>query len=109
MGTFIRSTIGEMSRGSLGFVIVVDDQKRIVGIFTDGDLRRTLDLDTDIKNTPIDEVMGRKFVVVHPDQLAVEAVELMDKNKISSLPVVDKNSQLVGAINMRILLQSGVV
>lgn len=109
MGTFIRSTIGEMSRGSLGFVIVVDDQKRIVGIFTDGDLRRTLDLDTDIKNTPIDEVMGRKFVIVHPDQLAVEAVELMEKNKISSLPVVDKNSQLVGAINMRMLLQSGVV
>jgi arabinose-5-phosphate isomerase len=98
-----------MSRGSLGFVAIVNDHKRIAGIFTDGDLRRTLNLDIDIKNACIDEVMVRKFVVVHPDQLAVEAVELMEKNKISSLPVVDKNSQLIGAINMRLLLQAGVV
>jgi arabinose-5-phosphate isomerase len=109
LGTSIRTTIGEMSRAALGFVNVADDKNHLLGIFTDGDLRRTLDREIDIKMTPIDGVMAKKFVVAHPQQLAVEAVDLMGQHKISSIPIVDEDNMLVGAINMRILLQAGVV
>ena len=109
LGTSIRTTIGEMSRAALGFVNVADDKNHLLGIFTDGDLRRALDHEIDIKTTPIDKVMAKKFVVAHPQQLAVEAVDLMEQHKISSIPIVDDDNILVGAINMRILLQAGVV
>lgn len=109
LGTSIRSTIGEMSRAALGFVNVADDKNHLLGIFTDGDLRRALDQDIDIKTTPIDKVMAKKFVIAHPQQLAVAAVDLMEQHKISSIPIVDEENLIVGAINMRILLQAGVV
>lgn len=109
LGTSIRTSIGEMSRAALGFVNVVDDKNHLLGIFTDGDLRRALDHEIDIKTTRIDKVMAKKFVTVHPQQLAVEAVDLMEQHKISSIPIVDDDNLLVGAINMRILLQAGVV
>ncbi len=109
LGTSIRTAIGEMSRAALGFVNIADGKNHLLGIFTDGDLRRALDHDIDIKTTPIDKVMAKKFVVAHPQQLAVVAVELMEQNKISSIPIVDDDNLLVGAINMRILLQAGVV
>ena len=109
LGTSIRTTIGEMSRAALGFVNVTDDKNHLLGIFTDGDLRRALDHEIDIKTTPIDKVMAKKFVVAHPQQLAAEAVDLMERHKISSIPIVDDDNILVGAINMRILLQAGVV
>lgn len=109
LGTSIRTAIGEMSRAALGFVNVADDKNHLLGIFTDGDLRRTLDREIDIKMTPIDGVMAKKFVVAHPQQLAVEAIDLMEQHKISSIPIVDEDNMLVGAINMRILLQAGVV
>jgi arabinose-5-phosphate isomerase len=109
LGTSIRTTIGEMSRAALGFVNVADDKNQLLGIFTDGDLRRALDQEIDIKTTTIDKVMAKKYVVAHPQQLAVEAVDLMEQHKISSIPIVNDNNILVGAINMRILLQAGVI
>lgn len=109
LGTSIRTAIGEMSRAALGFVNVADDKNHLLGIFTDGDLRRALDHDIDIKTTSIDQVMATKYVVAQPQQLAVEAVDLMEQNKISSIPIVDDHNILVGAVNMRILLQAGVV
>lgn len=105
----IREAIAEISRAALGFVNVVDEQNSLIGIFTDGDLRRALDHDMDIKSIIISSVMVTNYVSAFPHQLAVEAVDLMEHRKISAIPVVSGNNQLVGSINMRMLLQAGVV
>ncbi|MBK7529581.1 MAG: KpsF/GutQ family sugar-phosphate isomerase [Piscinibacter sp.] len=105
----IREALVGMSRAGLGFINVLDASGALVGVFTDGDLRRALDRDIDIKTERIGSVAARKFVTVRAPQLAVEAVELMDQHKISAMPVVDDTNVLVGAVNMRLLLQAGVV
>lgn len=105
----IKDALLEMSKGAMGFVIAVDGGKKPVGVFTDGDLRRSLDRDIDIKTTPISEVMTKNFVSVKKDQLAAVAVELMERHKVSALPVIDEDGVIAGALNMRQLLQAGVV
>ncbi len=108
-GTTIRKALVEMSRGALGFVIIAELDRDIRGVFTDGDLRRTLDNEVDIKITPIEKVMKTHFISAKPKQLAVEAVELMEEHKITALPIVDDSNHLIGVLNIRILLQSGVI
>lgn len=105
----IREALVNMSRAGLGFVNVLNDAGALVGVFTDGDLRRALDGDLDIKSVSLGAVIARDFVTIKASRLAVEAVELMDQHKISSMPVVDDAGRLVGAVNMRLLLQAGVV
>jgi len=107
--TTIRESLVAMSRGGLGFLNVLDASGALVGVFTDGDLRRALDRDVDIKTQAIASSMVRRFTTIGDKQLAVEAVELMDQYKISALPVVNADRRLIGAINMRLLLQAGVV
>ena len=108
-GASIREALVPMSKAGLGFVNVVNDQDAVTGVFTDGDLRRVLDRDVDIKRVKLSTVMAREFVKIHVNQLAAQAVELMDKHKVSAMPVVDDEARLVGAVNMRMLLQAGVV
>lgn len=98
-----------MSKGGMGFVIIVDDNLHPVGVFTDGDLRRALDRDIDIRQTQVTDLMTRKFVSVKRDLLAVAAVDLMKRHKVSALPVVDEEGLVAGALNMRQLLQAGVL
>ncbi len=105
----VREALVAMSRGGLGFTNVVDRYKRVIGIYTDGDLRRSLDSDVDIRVTTVASVATRDFVSVRPEALAVEAVDVMERRKISSMPVLDAEGRLVGALNMRLLLQAGVV
>jgi arabinose-5-phosphate isomerase len=105
----VKDALLTMSKGGMGFVVIVDAHHLPIGVFTDGDLRRCLHKDIDIKFTPITEVMGRHFITVQDSQLAVEAVALMEKHKISALPVLGDSGDLVGALNMRQLLQAGVV
>ena len=105
----IREALVNMSRAGLGFVNVLNDAGALVGVFTDGDLRRALDGELDIKSVSLGAVIARDFVTIKASRLAVEAVELMDQHKISSMPVVDDAGRLVGAVNMRLLLQAGVV
>ena len=105
----IKDALLIISSASLGFVIVVDNQTKPIGVFTDGDLRRCLDKDLDIKTVLISEVMSKIFTVVEINQLAVEAVELMEHHNISALPVVNSAGELVGAINMSQLLNAGIV
>lgn len=107
--TTIREALVAMSRGGLGFINVLDAAGSLVGVFTDGDLRRAMDRDIDIKTQSIGAIVAGQFVTVRASQLAVEAVELMDHHKISALPVLDDSNRLVGAVNMRQLLQAGVV
>jgi arabinose-5-phosphate isomerase len=100
----------EMSRKRLGMTAVVDTDGRLAGLFTDGDLRRTLDNPAlDVRTARIAEVMTRAPKTIGADQLAVEAARLMETHKISGLIVVDGEHRPVGALNIHDLLRARVV
>jgi len=99
----------EMSRKGLGMTAVVGDADHLLGLFTDGDLRRALDKMLDIRAAKVAEVMTRNPRTIGPDKLAAEAVQMMDQHKINGLLVVDADGRLVGALNMHDLLRAGVV
>jgi arabinose-5-phosphate isomerase len=99
----------EISRKGLGMTAIVDDNKHLLGIYTDGDLRRTLEKKLDFSTTPVSTVMSRTPRSIGPEALAVDAVQLMEQYNISQLPVVDANKKLVGALNMHDLLKAKVI
>lgn len=101
----------EMSNKCLGMTTIVDKQapQTIIGICTDGDLRRAFGKNVDFQNTLIKEIMTTNFKTVYSDILAVEALHLMQENKILCLPVVDRENKLVGALNMHNLFTAGVI
>jgi len=97
-----------ISKKGLGMCVVVADG-RVQGVFTDGDLRRVLDRGVDVHKTSMREVMTSPGKRVKPAELAAEAAYLMDKHKITALPVVDDAGTLVGALNVHDLLRAGVL
>ncbi len=99
----------EVTRKGLGMTAVISADGELAGVFTDGDLRRTLDRGLDVHTTPMHEVMTRNCKTVGAHVLAAEALRLMEEFKINALLVVDKNGRLVGALNMHDLLRAGVV
>lgn len=100
----------EMSRKRLGMTSVVDGEGHLLGLFTDGDLRRTLDdASLDVRTAMIADVMTRNPRTIAADQLAVEAARLMETYKISGLIVVDESGRAVGALNIHDLLRARVV
>ncbi len=100
----------EMSRKRLGVTAVVDDQGRLLGLYTDGDLRRTLaDPGIDVHGTLIREVMTRDPVTIGSGALAIEAARLMETRKINALLVLDGERRVVGALNIHDLLRARVV
>jgi arabinose-5-phosphate isomerase len=98
----------EMSRKGLGMTVVVDVGDRILGVFTDGDLRRALDRQIDVHTTDMRSVMTTHGRSIGPKELAAEAVRLMEVHRITALPVVDEG-RLVGALNVHDLMRAGVV
>ena len=98
----------EMSRKGLGMCAVVDDG-RMLGVFTDGDLRRALDHQADVHRTTMREVMTAPGKSVHAGELAAEAAHLMEKHRITALPVIDDAGMLIGAFNVHDLLRAGVL
>jgi arabinose-5-phosphate isomerase len=107
--TTLAEGLMEVTRKGLGMTAVVDPSDHVLGVFTDGDLRRALDRQTDLHRTRMDEVMTRDAKRVHANTLAVEAVLLMEKHRITSLLVVDASDAVVGALNVHDLLRAGVV
>jgi arabinose-5-phosphate isomerase len=99
----------EMSVKGLGASAVVDAQGQVLGIFTDGDLRRVLERTTEFGSLTVDEVMTRSPTSIGPDALAVEAVRRMEERRISQLPVVDADGRMVGALHIHDLLVARVV
>ena len=99
----------EMSRKRLGLTAVVDGDGRVVGIFTDGDLRRALDRDLDVRATTMAEVMTRDPRSIGPHELAAEAVLMMEKHAVNGLLVLDESGRLAGALNVHDLLRAGVM
>ena len=98
----------EMSEKALGMTAVINEKDELVGIYTDGDLRRTLEENIDIQTTLMKEVMTKNCITVKPNLLAVKAVEIIQENKITSLVVVEE-SKIVGALNIHDLFRAGVM
>lgn len=109
LDTSVSDGLLEMSRKNLGITAVVDDAGRLCGVFTDGDLRRTLDRRTDIHNTRIGDVMTPGGKTIHRDGLAAQAVRLMEDHGITAVLVVDDEDRLVGALNIHDVFRAGVV
>lgn len=99
----------EMSRKGLGMTAIVDAKNTILGIFTDGDLRRALDSSIDVHKTEMRAVMHRECKTIAPDVLAAEAVHLMEEYKITALLVADRDRRLVGALNVHDLFRAGIM
>ena len=108
-GASVAEALVEMSRKRLGMTAVVDDGGRLLGLFTDGDLRRALDQGVDVRQTPIAEVMTRNPRTVRAGQMATEAAHLMEQHRINGLVVVDADGRAVGALNIHDLLRARVV
>ncbi|GAB4344725.1 MAG: KpsF/GutQ family sugar-phosphate isomerase [Gammaproteobacteria bacterium] len=105
----LREALLEMSRKGLGMTAVVDDGERVVGVYTDGDLRRTLDQGIDIQRAKVAGVMTPHCTTVGADLLAAEALKIMEEKKINGLLIVDRDHRLIGALNMHSLLRAGVL
>ncbi|HEX2492659.1 MAG TPA: KpsF/GutQ family sugar-phosphate isomerase [Steroidobacter sp.] len=107
--TTLRDGLLEMSRKGLGMTAVVDGQRRVLGVFTDGDLRRTLDRPVDIRTLRMDAVMTANPKTIAPRVLAAEAVHMMETARITQLLVVDESNVLIGALNVHDLFRAGVM
>jgi len=99
----------EMSSKTLGMTAIVDKAGKVLGIYTDGDLRRSLDKNIDVHKTTIDQVMTRNSITARAHDLAAEVLKIMEENKISGVLVTDENNKLIGALNLQDLLRAGVV
>jgi len=109
VGTPAMQAVVEMSRGKIGMTAVLDKARRVRGIVTDGDLRRSLENGLDIARSKVDKLMTKGAKTIRPDALAVEAVKLMESHKINQLLVVDRRGALVGALNMHDLFRAKVI
>ncbi|NNF50938.1 MAG: KpsF/GutQ family sugar-phosphate isomerase [Gammaproteobacteria bacterium] len=107
--TVLSEALLEMTRKGLGMTAIVDEDSQILGIYTDGDLRRSLDGQIDVHRACVADVMTRGCKTIRSDELAAVAVNLMETHKISALLVVDENDRLAGAINIHDLLRAGVM
>ncbi|HEX2825703.1 MAG TPA: KpsF/GutQ family sugar-phosphate isomerase [Burkholderiales bacterium] len=105
----VMDAVVEMSRGLMGMTAVVDDAGRVIGIYTDGDLRRSLERGVDLNATRIADAMGAGPRTIAPERLAAEAAELMERHKVHQILVVDEEKKLVGAVNIHDLLRAKVV
>jgi len=105
----LSEAIVEMTKKRLGMVAITDDGMKVQGVFTDGDLRRTLAQELDPHKTAVGEVMTRNGKTIQPQALAIEAVKMLQQYKIQGLLVVDDDSLLQGVLNFNDLLQAGVV
>jgi len=105
----IREALMEMTEKKLGMTAIVNEKQHIVGIFTDGDLRRTLEKNLDIHTAPIAEAMTRSCTTIKTNTLAAEAMNMMEEKKINALLVVDDDDRIVGALNMHDLIRVGIV
>jgi len=99
----------EMSQKGLGMTAIVDADDKVLGIFTDGDLRRALDASIDVRKTVMQEIMHTKCKTTTADILAAEAVHIMEENKITGLLVADEDGRLVGALNIHDLFRAGIM
>ena len=102
-------TLMVMSEKALGMVLIAESDNTLLGIFTDGDLRRVLETNSSITDLSIGDVMTKQCKSIAPEKPAIAAVEMMDEHNLNSLPVINANNKIVGAINMHTLMQAKIV
>ncbi|MCX8041970.1 MAG: KpsF/GutQ family sugar-phosphate isomerase [Thermodesulfobacteriaceae bacterium] len=107
VGTFLEEAIEEIDRKRLGCVLIVDENQNLLGIITDGDLRRTILRYKTFKDLKVEEVMTKKPKVIEENRLAYEALELMEKHLITVLPVINYDQKLVGILHLHDILGKG--
>ncbi|MBK9161837.1 MAG: KpsF/GutQ family sugar-phosphate isomerase [Nitrosomonadales bacterium] len=105
----LSDAILEISRKGVGMTAIIDEAQHVLGIYTDGDLRRTLEKQLDFNITPVRDVMSANPRCIGPDALAAEAVQVMEQHNINQILVVDGQHRLVGALNMHDLLHAKVI
>lgn len=105
----LKNSLLVMSAAKLGFLIIVDQHSSLLGVFSDGDLRRALDSNPDLSLTTIADVMTAGGQAIAIDSLAVEALHKMEEHQIYALPVLDENNRVCGALNLHSLFRAGVV
>ena len=105
----LAEAIREIARGTIGMTVIVSPQRRILGIFTDGDLRRALLRHDDLTHLRAREVMTPRPRTIRPEKLVDEAVEMMERHRINQLPVADEQGSLVGALNMHDLFRTKAI
>jgi arabinose-5-phosphate isomerase len=108
-GASLRETVIEMTRGKIGMAAVVDAAGVVKGVFTDGDLRRTIEKHADLSRLTVDDVMSRNPRTLRPETLAAEAVHVMESHKVNQVLVVDERGALLGALNMHDLFRAKVI
>ncbi len=105
----LKDALVEMTNKGMGMTAIVGPHQQLLGVYTDGDLRRTLDREVDIRHAKVADLMTRECKTASRKLLAVEALQIMQENKINALLIVDKDNRLIGALNMHDLLRAGVV
>ena len=109
LATVLSQALLEISSKGLGMTTVVDEHGALAGIFTDGDLRRVLDTEVDIKSTAISHLMTTGCKTIHTGMLAAESLRIMEQNKISALVVTDDDNNIVGIVHLGMLLKTGIL
>jgi arabinose-5-phosphate isomerase len=107
--TRVSEALLEMTEKKLGMTAVIDENDQVVGIFTDGDLRRMLEKKYDVHKSQVAEVMTSPCLTVDENLLAAEAMQIMEQKKINALLVTDADKKLIGALNMHDLLHAGII
>ena len=105
----IAEAIREIARGTIGMTVIVSPQRQVLGIFTDGDLRRALLKHDDLSRLRVSDVMTPQPRTIRPEKLVDEAVEMMESHRINQLPVADGDGRLVGALNMHDLFRTKAI
>ncbi len=105
----LSEAILEITKKGVGMTAIVDSGQRVLGIYTDGDLRRTLEKKLDFNTTPVRSVMSINPRCISPDSLAAEVVQIMEQYNINQMLVVDEQHRLTGALNMHDLLHAKVI
>jgi len=108
-GSSLKEALVEMTHKKLGMTTVVDAEGKLVGIFTDGDVRRALDNNTDIHQTFIETVMSKSPKTISSDMLAAEALNIMETYKITSLVVTNEHHHPHGILHIHDILRAGVI
>ncbi len=108
-GTRLQDALITMSEKGLGLTVVLDHNQQLLGVFTDGDLRRLFQSITNLTDIIIDDVMGKNPLTISADKLASEALLMMQSKQVTALLVINQNKQLVGVLHMHDLLKAGII
>lgn len=108
-GEMLKNAIVEMGKKGLGIITIINHENEILGVITDGDLRRQLEKGVDVYSLQVNEIMSTNPVILEEDMMAVEALQILKKKNISSAPIVNSNNRISGTIRLQDILNAGIV